>query len=143
MKRDDWNVDPELVVVVASCLDSREQVRMLGVYQCRNNRSMRPARYLALYAGGVIDTVAEIDGAPEDDVVVSRTRGLSALAKAMPASGDDPDSPRTVLKLKNVRDVGPIVNDKIGKNGKKTAWTQNQGYTTIGRLRKAKRTTEL
>jgi hypothetical protein len=39
--------------------------------------------------------------------------------------------------------VGPIENDTIDKNGKIAAFTQGHRYTTIERLRKAQKTSEL
>lgn len=142
--RKDWTPDDSLVLVVAACEHSRKQVRDLGLYQCKNHRSMRPARYLALYVAGTVDTLAEIAGPPEDDTIIVKRKDLAALAKLMPESSDDPAEPRTLLRLKNTRELSPpIINDKLSKSGKNTAWTQYQGYTTIDKLRKAKRTTQL
>lgn len=141
--RSPWEVDPDLVLVVACCEFTRAQARRFDLFHGKDGRSIRPAGFVAFYCGGQIDTVGEIAGPPDDGVIVSRHRDLASFAKVMPESGGDPDKSCMLLRLRNVRDIGPIINDKMSKSGKKTAWTQYQGYTTIQRLRKARRTTEL
>ncbi len=58
-------------------------------------------------------------------------------------SGHSPYLQRTIIHLRNVNCVGPVVNDKTDKNGRGTAWTQSHRYTTIQKLKAARWTSEL
>jgi hypothetical protein len=126
-------------VLIVPARNARGVARKYLVYICQNRRSFKPSRWIAFYAFGQIDTLAEVDGAPEDDVVLTLRPELAELAK----SENDPVTPRRLIKLKNIQDVGPIRNDHVDKGGGKTAWVMGQRYTTIGRLRTARATSEL
>lgn len=141
-QRTDWQADESRVLVVAG-RDARDQALKQGIYQCQNRRAFRPSRWIAFYADGRIDTLAEIEGPPEDDVLVANRPDLADVAGDMPWTHGRSNEPRTILRLKNAASVGPIENDKRDRLGRKTAWTQSQGYTTIERLRAAKYTSEL
>ena len=131
----------------------RGQTRLLRAAETRPERAgrlrsthhlgrlaFRASRWIAFYARNKIDVLAEIDGEPEDDVLVAERPEWAALASAMGAGAYQP---HTVFRLKNVSRVGPIINDARDKNGEPTAWTQNQRYTTIDKLRAAMLTSEL
>jgi len=141
--RTPWVADDTLVLVVAAGKGAREQAWRFCIYHSHNRRSFRPAKYLAFYCKGVIDTYAVIDGPPEDDVLIAERPELTDLAKIMPESNGDPWAPHCLFRLKDVKGIGPIVNDKESSSGKGVAWTQKQGYTTIHALRSARRTTSL
>lgn len=65
------------------------------------------------------------------------------LRGAAEEAGHSPYLQRTIFRLREVRAVGPVANDKRDKNDRPTAWTQSHRYTTIDRLLKARRTSEL
>ncbi len=131
--------DAQERVLVVPARDARAVARQFRVYVCQNRRAFKPSRWLAFYAFGQIDTLAELEGAPEDDVVMTMREELAELVKTQP----DPESPRRLIRLKNVEDIGPIRNDLQSKTGKTAAWVQGQRYTTIDRVRKAHVTSEL
>ena len=126
-------------VLVVPARDARATARRFNVYVCQNRRAFKPSRWLAFYAFGQIDTLAEIEGAPEDDVVMTSRPDLAEVAKTQP----EPEAPRRVLRLGKVEEIGPITNDLQGKMGRAAAWVQSQRYTTIERIRKARFTSEL
>lgn len=142
-ERRDWQPDGSRVLVVAAGRGAREQADRLNVYQCQNRRSFRPSRWIAFYASGRIDTLAEIADVPNDDVVISDRPELTELSTAMTHWKGNPREPRTLFHLKNITTVGPILNDQTDKNGRLIAWVQGQRYTTIEKLRSAKRTSDL
>ncbi len=137
-----WQPDEARVVVVAGKA-ARDQALRFGLYWNRNRRSFRPSRWMAFYSNGVIDTLAEIDGPPEDDVIIAARTELSDLAEDLRGRNVDPASPHTLVRLKNVTQLGPVVNDKTDRLGRSTAWAQSQRYTTVEKLRSAKLTSEL
>ena len=139
-RRRGWNPEEDRVIVVAAGQAARQQARRDRVYNCQNGRRFQPSRWIAFYANGQIDTIAEIDGAPEDDVMLAHRRDLEHLAAEAKHS---PYQSRTLFKLKSVEPIGPVINDKKDKHGRNTAWTQSQRYTTLSVLRAAKATSEL
>ena len=131
--------DAQERVLIVPARDARGVARKHQVYICQNGRSFKPSRWIAFYAFGQIDTLAEVDGVPEDNVVLTSRPELSELAK----TENDPASPRRLIRLKNVEDVGPIRNDLLDKSGDRTAWVMRQRYTTVGKLRAARTTKDL
>lgn len=131
--------DAQERVLIVPARDARGIARQFQVYFCQNQRSFKPSRWIAFYALGQIDTLAEVAGPPEDDVVMTERPDLADLAKIQ----TDPDAPRRLFRLKNVTDVGPIINDLRDKGGKNAAWVMGQRYTTIEKLRRARMTSEL
>jgi len=125
-------------VLVVPASNARGIARQFRAYRCQNRRSFKPSRWIAFYANGQIDTYAEIIQPPEDDVIFSRRPDLINLATAM-----DGDTPYRLLRLDNVSEIGPIINDAKDKSGRPVAWVQNQRYTTIDRIRSAKKTSDL
>ena len=134
----DWPPDPSRVLVVPA-KNARGVAREFRVYKCQNRRTFQPCGWIAFYAHGEIDTLAEIATAPEDDVIIAGHPELGRLARLMP----NPEEPCRVIRLKNVETIGAIKNDLKDASGKATAWVQNQRYTTIERLRNARLTSEL
>jgi hypothetical protein len=131
--------DAQERVLIVPARNARGVARKHLVYVCQDGRSFKPSRWIAFYAFGQIDTLAEVDGVPEDGVVLTQRPDLAALAK----TENDPETPRRLIRLKNVEDIGPIRNDHVDKSGNKTAWVMGQRYTTIDRLRTARITSEL
>jgi hypothetical protein len=136
-----WQLDSEAQprVLVVPARDARGTALRHQVYLCQNRRTFKPSRWIAFYAFGQIDTLAEIDGPPEDDVEMTKRNDLMELAKTQP----EPETPRRLIRLKNVEQIGPITNDVRNQTGKAGAWVQGQRYTTIDKIRKARFTSEL
>src|ERR1041384_7775628 len=109
----DWNPDPDLVLVVAGAAGARDQALKYSVYHCQNGRSLRPCKWIAFYAKGQIDTLAEIASPPEDGVIIADLPEFQALAEAMPKSNGNPHEPHTLVRLAKVRSVGPVKNDTL------------------------------
>lgn len=114
-----------------------------NIYRCQNKRQFRDCKYLAFYNDGQIKHLFKIVDGPYDDV-----KGDHPIVKQIVANGDIDNIPPTELSrmyyLKYMGEVGPIVNDSVGKNGKPVPFTYGQPrYTTLGLIRKAKKTSEL
>lgn len=135
--------DSTIVLIVPAGRGAREQAERFGYYHCQNRRSFRPGGYIAFYEKGTIELCAEIDGTPEDDVIMSSRAELSALAEHTRQNNGSPDEPHSLYKLKNITMVGPIINDKTDHRGLNTAFVQKQTYCSIGKLRSAKLTSQL
>ncbi len=133
-----WDPDDSRVLVVPA-KHARSEARHFLVYACQNRRSFKPFKWIAFYAQGEIDTIAEVIAAPEDDVLLAERPEFAELAEVV----RDPTNPCRVLRLSKVRSVGPIKNDLKDRNGKPAAWVQNQRYTTSDRIEKARVTSEL
>lgn len=133
----------DLRVVVVAGRAAREQAKKFGLYWNHNRRSFAPSKWMAFYADGAIDTLAKIDGPPEDDVIFADRPELADLAEDLRRLNVDPNRPRTLVRLRNVTSIGPVANDKTDSLGRRTAWVQSHRYTTIERLRQAKHTSEL
>jgi hypothetical protein len=140
-ERTDWKPDESRVLVVAAGRAARDQAMKYAVYQCQNHRSFQPCRWIAFYAKGRIDTLAEIDGPPEDDVIVADRGPLTGLAASMDEGSAR--EPRSLMRLKNVVEIKAIQNDQQDRNGRRVAWVQGQRYTTIAKLRAASHTSDL
>ena len=139
-RRRNWQPDPNRVIVVAAGQIARRQATERAIYNCQNRRPFLPARWMAFYADGKIDLLSEIEGAPEDDVMLAHRRDLDRIAEQ---SKHSPYLQRTIFHLSNLQSVGPVINDKSDRNGHRTAWTQSHRYTTIAKLKHARRTSEL
>lgn len=136
-----WQLDAEAKarVLVVPARDARGIALKFHVYVCQNRRTFKPSRWLAFYSFGQVDALAEIDGAPEDDVVLTGRKDLADLAKTQP----EPASHRRPIRLKNLVSIGPITNDLRSQSGEVAAWVMAQRYTTIDKIRKARFTSEL
>ncbi|HYE63034.1 MAG TPA: hypothetical protein VD997_13640 [Phycisphaerales bacterium] len=141
--RKSWVADGAQVLVVAAGKGARDQAVRFGVYHSHNHRTFRPSKYIAFYHKGLIDLIAEIEGPPEDDVIIAQRPELAEWARVMPESNGDPWEPHCLFRLKNVQAIGPVVNNARDKNGDPTAWTQKQRYTTVAQLRSARVTSEI
>jgi hypothetical protein len=97
---------------------------------------------LAFYNNNQIRHVFEIDKAPEDDINLSLSPEFAAyLSKAEPSYSGDL---RKVFTLKNVQNIGPIINDSIDKNGNPCPFTYGQPrYTRLPILQTSARTSQL
>ncbi len=140
--RDNWNPDPGQVVVVAG-KRAKDCAARFGMYWNHNQRTFRPSQWMAFYASGSIQLLAEIEGPPRHDVVIAQDPELEPLAAFLSTSGVNPANRLALVQLKNLEEIGPIRNDKVDKLGRATAWVQSLRYTTLSRIRAAELTSEL
>jgi hypothetical protein len=137
-----WRPDTSRVLVVPARAALRT-AREFGLYVCQNRRSFQPSKWIAFYSHGEIAAYAQIDGAPEDDVMLESRPEFASLVEDYRAQDVDLMSPRRVLHLINFADIPPIKNDQVDASGRATAWVQGQRYTTIERLKRATKTSDL
>jgi hypothetical protein len=142
----------EVLVVPARVAWSEYQ--KFSAYVCQPQRAFKQVDYMAFYADGAIqpkipkilevidEVVFEPDSSLSQNVVPliqemigSGARAKGALYKVLLLSG--PTDART-LTLSH-----PIVNDLISPAGRGIAFTQNQRYVSLARLKSAKQTSEL
>ncbi len=133
--RDPWNPDQQAVLIVPAGRGARKQAWYCRAYHCQNRRPLRPCRWIAFYSDREIDTLAEVDGPPEDDVVMT-TRPEYAELAALTRSNGNPDEPHTLIRLHKPEKIGPV------KNARGESF-QNYRYTTLQALRSARFTHEL
>lgn len=136
-----WDLNNENVIVVAGSWAEGIALNY-NYYICQNKRSFKSARFLAFYNNNQIRHVFEILETPEDDVnLLLLPEFIDYIQQAEPNYSGDL---RKVFKLKFSQDVGPIINDKIDKNGNPCPYTYGQPrYTTLPILQIARRTSEL
>ena len=118
--------------------DGQSLQRKSTIYICQNERTFRPSRYIALYNEGRIRYLFELVDAPYHNCNIHNTPILKTVDDL-----DNPEVLRQVIYLRFVANVGPIENDTVDKNGNTQAFTQGHRYTTLERIMKAKRTSEL
>jgi len=136
-----WDLNNDNVIIVAGSWAEGVALNY-NYYICQNKRSFKSARYLAFYNNNQIRHVFEIDKAPEDDINLSlRLEFAIYLSKAEPSYSGDL---RKVFTLKNVQNVGPIINNSIDKNGNSCPYTYGQPrYTKLPTLKTSTRTSQL
>jgi hypothetical protein len=136
-----WDLINDNVIIVAGSWAEGVALNY-NYYICQNKRSFKSARYLAFYNNNQIRHVFEIDKAPEDDINLSLSPEFAAyLSKAEPSYSGDL---RKVFTLKNVQNIGPIINDSIDKNGNPCPFTYGQPrYTRLPILQTSARTSQL
>jgi hypothetical protein len=136
-----WDLSNESVIVLAGSWAEGIALNF-NYYICQNRRSFKPSRYLAFYNSNQIRHVFEIIRPPEDDVNISERQEFEVLIQQAPY--DYTNSVNKVFTLKLAQDVGPIINDKIDKNGNPCPFTYGQPrYTTLRALLSSTRTSQL
>jgi len=136
-----WDLDNENVIVLAGSF--AEGVAMnYKYYICQNKRTFRPASYLAFYNSNQIRYYFKILESPSDNVVLTNHPEIKTFIHTL-----DPEyagDPQKVFKLSEPVDIGPIINDKIDKNGNPCPFTYGQPrYTKLSILQTAIRTSQL
>jgi hypothetical protein len=136
-----WDLNNDNVIIVAGSWAEGVALNY-NYYICQNKRSFKSARYLAFYNNNQIRHVFEIVKAPEDDINLSQRSEFTVyLSNAEPSYSGDL---RKVFTLKNVQNVGPIINDSIDKNGNPCPYTYGQPrYTKLSTLKTSTRTSQL
>ena len=142
-------------VVVVPARSAWPEYGRHSAYICQPDRSFQNVQRIAFYRGGEIcplvplilesfehvdwgnglydGKLGELVDQVADDPKNNRKEGLAYKVMILSAS----DSPDTI-KLD-----APIANDLVSKNGRTTAFTQNQRYVSLEKLRAAKRTSDL
>ncbi len=114
-----------------------------GFYACQEGRFFQPAKYLAFCFNNRIQYLFEIEGVPQDSVV------LNSISNIDPQYfiEEEPNyngSPRKYFKLRLIHMFNPVIqNDSRDKNNKPCAFVQRQTYTEYNVIMSAKRTSEL
>lgn len=118
-----------------------------GFYLCQKNRHFEKVEYIAFYHHNKICSVFQITGKIEeskrlDDLSASNSSVKKYLQEMEPNA--NLNERRKFIPLRKVADVClDIENDSCTENGKRVAFTQKQRYTTLEKLKKAKKTSEL
>jgi len=136
-----WNLNNNNVLIVAA--SSAENVAMqYNYYICQNKRSFKPSKYLAFYNSNTIKYIFEILENPKDNIDLKKISDLKDyLVKVEPNYDGDL---RKIFKLKLYKEVDPILNDSIDKNGNLCPYTYGQPrYSNLELILKAKKTSEL
>jgi hypothetical protein len=136
-----WDLNNDNVLIVAGSWAEGVALNY-KYYICQNNRTFKPARYLAFYNNNQIRHVFEILEQPNDDVKLSEHEEYSDYIQTAEPNYDG--GLRKVFLLKFLTDLGPIINDKTDKNGNPCPYTYGQPrYTTLQVLQSATRTSQL
>lgn len=138
----DAEADKNQRVIIVGGHWGEEVALIYNFYACQNHRYFLPAKYMAFYHKNRIKNLFEIEGEPEDDVVLTPDLvGPDYLTIKEPNYTGDPCK---FFRLKLIQTFTPVIeNDTKDKNGKNCAFTYNQRYTTFDAIMKAKKTSEL
>jgi hypothetical protein len=123
-------------------------------YACQADRSFKKkSRYLAFYHNQRIQYLFEIEDIDmtklPDNIELDHVDIRSLPENLVPKEYFQKEDPnysgfRTFFKLKFVKEFTPAIqNNKQSKTGKTVAFVQNQTYTTLEKINKAKYTLEL
>jgi hypothetical protein len=142
-------------VVVVPARGAWPEYKRHSAYICQPDRSFQNVSRIAFYTDGKICTrvplileshehvewgkglhdgrLGELVDTVCDDSLNQRKDGLAYKVMILSA----PDSPETVQLDE------PVVNDLVSKNGRTTAFTQNQRYVSLDLLKQAKKTSDV
>ncbi|TAE59867.1 MAG: hypothetical protein EAZ76_15540 [Nostocales cyanobacterium] len=137
VKNKNWDLNNDQVLIVAASWAESIALKH-RMYICQNNRHFKSSGYIAFYSDGRIEHIYEIVDAPYNNCTLENTPILRTLDQL-----DIPQEPRQVIYIKPFLEVDPIVNDTLDKNGKPCAFVQGHRYTTLDKIKKAKKTSEL
>lgn len=137
----DWDLTSDRVLILAGNWALNIALQY-GIYECQNHRTFRSSKYLAFYDDGKINTLFEIIDKPYDNANAVNTPEIAKMAIEIPNYNGN--ALRRCFKLKKIENIGPVINDSVGKSGKKVPFTYGQArYTTLALIQKAKTTSEL
>lgn len=119
-----------------------------GFYLCQKNRYFEKVEYIAFYHNNAIRSVYRISGKIEESKKLSDLAGMHPNVNQYIQDGMEPgvnmNERRKFIPLQKVEGLElNIVNDSCTENGKRVAFTQKQRYTTLDKLKNAKKTSEL
>jgi hypothetical protein len=139
--------------VVVPARDAWPEYGQYHAYVCQPRRAFQHVQRMAFYTAGAIQVRVPMILKTQDEVLFEpriHSGPVGALVDRMLAAGirkkgqlykvmllSPPEDPRT-LKLER-----PIENDLTAASGRVTAFTQNQRYVALDRLRKARTTSDL
>lgn len=140
-------VEDDNVLIVGGRWGEKIAVRY-GLYACQPKRFFIPTKYMAFYYDNRIKYLFEIifkeeivkdlrDKKWEIDPDYFKKFDIN-YAHAM-----NKERELFRLKLIHIFNGNGIVNDSVDKNGKRCAFTQKQRYTTLNKILKARKTSEL
>ena len=141
-----WNDDDEDVLIVGGRWGEPIALKY-GFYACQPGRTFLPTRYMAFYHRNRIKYLFRIEEAPRD---VETIEGLDIpsdyfIEKEPNYAKYTPEQKRRkFFKLQLIHIFQTTIkNDAISKTGKRTAYTQNQRYTTVRKILTASYTSDL
>jgi hypothetical protein len=135
-----WDLNNDKVIIVAGSWAEGIALNY-NFYMCQNKRTFKSARYLAFYNNSQIRHVFEILEKPIDNVDLTKH---SEFKNYVEQAEPNYEGLRKVFKLKLIQNIGPIINDKIDKNGNLCPFTYGQPrYTDLNTLLKVVRTSQI
>ena len=138
----DDRADKDQRVIIVGGRWGEEVAIKYGFYACQKGRFFLPAKYIAFYHQNRIKNLFEIVEGPEDDVVLSHDNVGDKYLNEKEPNYDK--TPRKFFKLKRINELDHVIeNDKKDKNGNTCAFTYNQRYTTLEKIKNAKKTSDL
>jgi len=118
-----------------------------GFYACQPGRTFLSTRYLAFYHRNRIKYLFQIEEAPRDVETIEGLGISSSYFSEKEPNYENYSSEQKRRKFFKLQLVYifqvPIKNNTLSKTGKRTAYTQNQRYTTIGKMLTASTTSDL
>lgn len=138
---DTWSLDDNKVIIVAGSW--AEGIALShNQYICQNKRYFRPSSYIAFYNESQIRHLFKISQPPKDDVSVDDIQYLNEDDKEFDESGKE--KKKRQFMLEDPQSIGPVINDKLDKNGVLCPYTYGQPrYTTLEKIKNASRTSQL
>jgi hypothetical protein len=137
----DWSLDNQNVIILAG--RTGEPIALQYFYYiCQNKRKFKPSRYLTFFNNNQIRYIFEIIEKPMDDVNLNTIPELKEFVESL--EEEKQNHLHTIIKLKYLKEIEPIRNDTIDKNGDPCPYTYGiTRYTTLEKMGKAKKTSEL
>ncbi len=141
----EWNFSQNDKVLIVGGKDFGEKTAIeCGKYFSQGNRTFRPSGYIAFYYNHRIEYCFEIIEPPKENQKLMDYQDLFNIIKEKGAENADwVKEPKRIFILGKRVPIQIIHNDKKNRHGDPTAFTYNQTYTTIDKLKKAKLTSEL
>lgn len=132
-------VDGKRVLIVAAGW-AESVAQNSGFYICQNHRYFKPSKYIAFY-NQEISYYSELN-TPQDDVNLLLYSIYKNYIKTYEPNYNG--VLRRVFKLGPIKQIGPIANDALDKNGKPCPFTYGQPrYTTVDKLINSIKTSQL
>ncbi|GHT52672.1 hypothetical protein FACS1894106_1890 [Spirochaetia bacterium] len=137
----DWDFDNKNVIILAG--RTGEQIALQYFYYiCQNKRKFKPARYLTFFNNNQFRHIFEIVEKPKDDVNLNTIPELKEFVESL--EEEKQNNLHTIIKLKYFKEIEPIKNDTIDKNGDPCPYIYGiTRYTTLQKMENAKKTSEL
>ncbi|MDR1862396.1 MAG: hypothetical protein LBQ67_00595 [Treponema sp.] len=137
----DWTFDNQNVVILAGRTGEPIALQYL-YYICQNKRKFKPSQYLTFFNNNQIKHIFKIIEKPRDDVNLNTIPELKEFVESL--EKDKQNALHTIIKLEYLKEIEPIKNDTIDKNGDPCPYTYGiTRYTTLENMEKAKKTSEL